>query len=276
MYNKLFASILDSSIWLENNPTRIVWFTFLAAMDEDGFARFASIRNLANRARVSNEEAAEAVAVLEAPDPDSSDPANDGRRAERVPGGWIVLNSVKYRELATRLISRERTRKRVANFREKHQCNAYVTLCNDEKRSVTTSETYSESRSETETKSEKGDSGGDQWQTPTLGVDQMSGPDLVDSARPVEPEKKTKKLASTGKTKAPETLTPTDATVAVAKKTGRNIEDDWEACRDWAWAKGEMKSDWQATLRGWMRRNSSSSPDKSQQTMILPASEPRF
>lgn len=137
MYNKLFASILDSSIWLEDNPTRIVWFTFLAAMDEDGFARFASVRNLANRARVSNEEAAAAVLVLEDKDLDSSDPENDGRRIQRVPGGWMILNAGKYRELATRLISREKTRQRVAHFREKLSCNGYVTVGNEEKQNVT-------------------------------------------------------------------------------------------------------------------------------------------
>ena len=57
MYNKLFTKILDSSIWLESSPTRIVWITFLAAMDEEGFAPFVAIGNVANRARVSLEEA---------------------------------------------------------------------------------------------------------------------------------------------------------------------------------------------------------------------------
>ena len=43
MYNKLFTKILDSSIWLESDGTRIVWMTLLAAMDQDGFAQFASV-----------------------------------------------------------------------------------------------------------------------------------------------------------------------------------------------------------------------------------------
>ena len=93
MYNKLFTKILDSSIWMESAPTRIVWLTLIAAMDETGFVQFASIGNLAHRALVSREDAEAAVKTLESPDPDSSDPDNEGRRIQKVPGGWMVLNA---------------------------------------------------------------------------------------------------------------------------------------------------------------------------------------
>ena len=52
MYNKLFTKILDSSIWLEPSGTRIIWLTMIAAMDENGFVQFASVANLAHRARI--------------------------------------------------------------------------------------------------------------------------------------------------------------------------------------------------------------------------------
>jgi hypothetical protein len=42
MYNKLFTKILDSTIWLENDATRLVWITFLAVMDEDGFVALSA------------------------------------------------------------------------------------------------------------------------------------------------------------------------------------------------------------------------------------------
>ena len=90
MYNKLFSRILDSSIWLESEATRLCWLTCLAVMDQDGFVELAAVGNLANRARVSLEAAQEAVRCLESPDPDSSDPEHEGRRLERVPGGWMV------------------------------------------------------------------------------------------------------------------------------------------------------------------------------------------
>ena len=145
MYNKLFTKILDSSIWMEPVSTRIVWITFLAAMDENGFVQFASIPNVAHRAVVSLDEASKAVATLEAPDANSSDPDNDGRRVERVPGGWMVLNANKYRALVTREIIKEQTRERVRKFRDSKDGNAPVTPGNAPvtpgNQSVTPSET---------------------------------------------------------------------------------------------------------------------------------------
>jgi uncharacterized phage protein (TIGR02220 family) len=131
MYNKLFTKILDSSIWLEPSGTRIIWLTMIAAMDENGFVQFASVANLAHRARIELAEAQAAVDCLEGPDTNSSDPDHEGRRIERVPGGWMILNAEKYREMVTRAVIQEKTRQRVAKHREKKKtCNAPVTLGN--------------------------------------------------------------------------------------------------------------------------------------------------
>jgi hypothetical protein len=119
MYNKLFTKILDSSIWLEPTPTRIVWVTFLAAMDEQGFVPFATAGNVAQRAVVTLDEAKVAIECLESPDPNSSDPAQEGRRIERVPGGWVVFNAEKYRALSTRIAKMEGDRLRARRYREK-------------------------------------------------------------------------------------------------------------------------------------------------------------
>lgn len=130
MYNKLFTKILDSSIWLEPVTTRIVWITLLAAMDEDGYAHFSAIENLANRARVTVTECNAAVEALMAPDQNSADPEFDGRRIERVHGGFIILNAVKYRSIFSNATRREQTRLRVRKFREKQAGNANVTQGN--------------------------------------------------------------------------------------------------------------------------------------------------
>lgn len=124
MYNKLFTQILDSSIWLETHPTRIVWMTLIASMDEKGYAHFAAVENLANRARVTPQEAKEAVRCLESPDKNSGDPSHDGRRIERVPGGWVVLNAKKYRSTVTRSIQQEQTRLRVSRYRQRKKSDA--------------------------------------------------------------------------------------------------------------------------------------------------------
>ena len=152
MYSKIFTKILDSSIWLESNPTRIVWLTFLAAMDETGFAQFASTLNVAHRARVTDEEAIAAIKCLCSPDPNSSDPDNEGRRLERVPGGWIVLNAIKYRNIVSRAVAQEKTRIRVTAWRERNKlpCNAPVTPCTLSLRSETPSEAYTEAAKDTE------------------------------------------------------------------------------------------------------------------------------
>jgi hypothetical protein len=147
MYNKLFTKILDSSIWLETDATRIVWLTIIAAMDETGFVQFASVANLAHRARVTEQAADEAVRRLESPDPNSSDPDNAGCRIERVPGGWMVLNASKYRDLVTRAVSQEKTRLRVAKFREKKRG---VTIGNGDVTEVKRPVTPSEADADTE------------------------------------------------------------------------------------------------------------------------------
>lgn len=134
MYNKLFTKILDSSIWLEPTSTRIVWITILAAMDQDGYAHFSAIENLAGRARVTTNEAAEAVRCFLAPDPNSANPENEGRRIERVPGGYIVLNAGPHRNMINREIQREQTRLRVAKHRANREGARNVTLCNDKQR----------------------------------------------------------------------------------------------------------------------------------------------
>jgi hypothetical protein len=146
VYNKLFVKILDSSIWLEDMPTRLVWLTLLAAMDRDGFCRFAAVENLAHRARVPIDDTKRAVTVLEAPDTNSSNPANDGRRIERVQGGWIVLNADDHRRLATAELQREQTKERVQRFRERRR-NAPVTHHNE---NATPSEAYAEADTEAE------------------------------------------------------------------------------------------------------------------------------
>ncbi len=147
MYNKLFAKILDSSIWLEPDPVRLVWITLLAAMDQDGYAHFSAIQNLADRAKVSLDDTRQAVDKLMAPDPESGIQDHDGRRLERVPGGFIILNAAHYRELVSRDIQRERTKERVQRFRAKKRG---VTVGND---SVTQSEANTES--DTEAKRQK-------------------------------------------------------------------------------------------------------------------------
>lgn len=127
MYNKLFSRILYSSIWTESYPTRLVWIAMLAAMDEDGIVHAATPRNLASLAGVTPDEAEAAVAILSAPDAASSNPDHDGRRIERFPGGWVILNAPIYRSLARRDDMRHKTAERVMRYTKRLSTNAALT-----------------------------------------------------------------------------------------------------------------------------------------------------
>jgi hypothetical protein len=56
-------------------------------------------------------------------------------------------------------------------------------------------------------------------------------------------------------TKPPDDFEPNEATLAAAREVGANWRTAWQECKDWADANGKLKHDWQATLRGWMRRS---------------------
>lgn len=111
VYVKLFASILDSSIWSENYPTRLVWITLLAMADAEGLVK-ASVSGVARRAAVTRKEAEAAIKVLLSPDKDRPDQEHEGRRLELVDGGWSVLNYQKYREIRTQQQLRDALRQR--------------------------------------------------------------------------------------------------------------------------------------------------------------------
>lgn len=96
-YTKLFAEIVGSSIWAEDDQTRIVWITILAMKDRDHIVRLA-ISGLARLANVPLDAAQRAVEKLSSPDADSRSKEFEGRRIEAVDGGWKVLNGEKYRK----------------------------------------------------------------------------------------------------------------------------------------------------------------------------------
>ncbi len=95
-------------------------------MDETGYAHFSAVENLSNRARVSVEDTDKALECLLAPDPNSANPDNEGRRIERVPGGFMILNADTHRKTLNREIRREQTRLRVAKFRALQNGNSEI------------------------------------------------------------------------------------------------------------------------------------------------------
>ena len=117
-FTKLFASLITSSVWQLDDKTRLVWITLLAMKDRCGDVA-ASLPGLANLARVSIEDCQKALDRLEAPDPYSRNPANEGRRIVPILGGWRVLNHEHYRMRRDPEARRKQNREAQARYRER-------------------------------------------------------------------------------------------------------------------------------------------------------------
>ena len=96
-YTKLFSEIVASTIWREDDKTRLVWITMLAMKNERHMVE-ASMPGLADMARVSQGECEAALKKLSAPDRHSRNQAFEGRRIQKQDGGWLILNGEHYRQ----------------------------------------------------------------------------------------------------------------------------------------------------------------------------------
>lgn len=96
-YTKLFSSIVTSTIWREDDKTRIVWITLLALKNRHGQVA-GSVPGLAAMANVCVADCELALAKLASPDGYSRSKEFEGRRIEATDGGWTILNHAKYRE----------------------------------------------------------------------------------------------------------------------------------------------------------------------------------
>lgn len=116
-YTKLFSSIVASTIWREDDKTRIVWITMLAMKNERHVVE-ASLPGLADMARVSLKECESAIAKLESKDKYSRNQTFDGRRIEKCEGGWLILNGEYYRHKMSEDDRREYQRTYHRNYRK--------------------------------------------------------------------------------------------------------------------------------------------------------------
>jgi hypothetical protein len=94
------------------------------------------VPGLAKLSGVNIEEAEVALTKFLSPDPYSSSPDNEGRRIERVDGGWRILNHYKYQEKMSKDDIRERDRIRQHQYREQKKCHMEcVTKCDNSDKS---------------------------------------------------------------------------------------------------------------------------------------------
>lgn len=133
-YTKLFNSILLSTIWREDDKTRILWITLLAMADKNGIAE-TSLPSLADAARVSFEDCEAALLKLKSPDKHSRTKEFEGRRIEECDGGFRLLNHSKYRSKMSSDDRREYNRVKQSEWRAENvkKLSASVKKVNDSK-----------------------------------------------------------------------------------------------------------------------------------------------
>lgn len=119
-FTKLFESILASSVWAEDDKTRLVWITMLALKNRDHIVS-ASLPGIANLARVPLEDCERAIKKFESPDPYSRSTDYEGCKIKRVEGGWLVLNGQKYSEMLSYEQRKEYNRKKQAEYRARQK-----------------------------------------------------------------------------------------------------------------------------------------------------------
>lgn len=109
-YTPIFREITTSSIWTTSPSTRCVWFWLLLHADPEGYVPGAP-GAIAHAANVSEDEGRRAIQLFLEPDPDSRNAGHEGRRLERVPGGFRILNFEYYRKLASQEADKARKRR---------------------------------------------------------------------------------------------------------------------------------------------------------------------
>lgn len=149
-YAKLWRRLLTSSINDCEVETRWFWICLLAAMDAHGVVN-GTPAALARAANLPLESVEKALEEFQAPDLNSHSQEFEGRRLQRLEGNdWLILNAEKYRRMQSEEEAREKTREKVARWRQK-QRELGVTDCNQD---VTPG---NESNHKREVRSEKGE-----------------------------------------------------------------------------------------------------------------------
>lgn len=107
-FTPLFGRIVNSSVWDEPDFVVKVFLTMLAVKDRDHVVRLSAY-NLARLSRKTEAEVLQALEVLASPDTKRLEPQpNEGRRIERQPDGWLVLNGEFYQDLMFKVMHRAR------------------------------------------------------------------------------------------------------------------------------------------------------------------------
>lgn len=138
MYGKIFDSIYEGTLYGQWEAL-VTFQQMIVLCDADGMIDMTP-QAIAARTSIPLKIIRKGLAILEAPDPYSRTPDQDGKRLELIdahkPWGWHIVNHEKYMRMQDADTVREQTRERVRRHREA-RASVTVTVGNDEKRSVT-------------------------------------------------------------------------------------------------------------------------------------------
>lgn len=129
-YTKIFQSIVTSTIWQEPNDCRVLWVTILALKGGDQICN-ATIPALAKFCNLTIKETEKYLQQFQKPDKYSRSQEFEGRRIEKVEGGFLVLNGKKYSDLLRSSERRDYICQKVAEHRKKVKENNRVTDVNN-------------------------------------------------------------------------------------------------------------------------------------------------
>lgn len=116
MYGKVFASMYDGTLRV-NWKAMVTMQQLIILATPDGVVDMTADA-IASRTAIPVEIISEGIAFLEAPDPSTRTPGDEGRRIVRLDDhrswGWRLVNHAKYRALRNMEEKREADRKRIA------------------------------------------------------------------------------------------------------------------------------------------------------------------
>ncbi len=107
-YVPIFSKIVDSSLWDEEDWVVKIFLTMLAKKDGDHVVR-GSAYNIACWAKKTEKEVLAALKILSSPDRKRIEKQPyEGRRIQKVPDGWLMLNGEVYKKMAQQVAERAR------------------------------------------------------------------------------------------------------------------------------------------------------------------------
>ena len=130
-FTKLSRDLVTSSIWSEDDSTRIVFVTMLAMADSVGYVA-TTIPGLARMAHKTIQEVEAALAVFMAPDPYSRCKDGDGIRVIETEGGYLLTGHERHRNRRDPEVRRAQNRKAQARFRAKKKDSKQEPLTDDD------------------------------------------------------------------------------------------------------------------------------------------------